>query len=492
MLKHMRTMAVIGILSICACFNGGIQASENNAINIGSRLELFVDDFLIDRMDGTNLTMHHPQRAGVAITLDKPWEGIVSGYFTVIHDGDKYRMYYRGRPNIARADGSKEAQEVTCYAESLDGIKWTKPSLGLFEINGSRDNNVILGYEYLPATHNIAPFLDTRPGISASEKYKAVGGTGKTGLIAFVSGDGIHWKKLRDEPIITGGAFDSQNVIFWSENESCYVCYFRTFKNNVRWVTRTTSKDFLNWTPSVDMSFGDAPNEHIYINQTIDYFRAPHIYVGTAARFMPGRKALTDEQKNEIDLNNSQNYGKLDEACSDCVLLTSRGGNVYDRTFLESFVRAGRDPRDWVARANYPARGIVPTGPDEMSMYIQRRYGQPSTYIERLKMRTDGFASVHAPYTEGEMVTKPIRFDGSHLVLNYATSAAGGIRIELQDADGKPLPGYELDKSDEIIGDQIERVATWKGSANVGSLKGKAIRLRFVMKDADLYSIRFK
>ena len=125
-------------------------------------------------------------------------------------------------------------------------------------------------------------------------------------------------------------------------------------------------------------------------------------------------------------------------------------------------------------------------------MYVQRHYGQPSTYIERLTLRIDGFVSVHAPYRGGEMVTKPLRFSGRTLVVNYATSAAGSLRVELQDEDGEPLPGFGLGDCQEVIGDEIERVVSWKGGEDLSALRGKTVRVRFVMKDADLYSIRFR
>ena len=89
------------------------------------------------------------------------------------------------------------------------------------------------------------------------------------------------------------------------------------------------------------------------------------------------------------------------------------------------------------------------------------------------------------------MVTKPLRFKGSRLEINYATSAAGGIRIEMQDPKGQPIPGFTLDECPEIIGDQIERIVAWKGGSDLSSLSGKVVRMRVVLKDADLYSIRF-
>jgi hypothetical protein len=482
-----------------ACLLGAVMGahvacgSTDDALDLGTRRELFVDRYLIERLEGVDLRLHAPQPVGVALRLDRPWEGIVSGYVTVIYEpaAGKYHLYYRGRPSVTAADASAEAHEVTCYAQSSDGIQWTRPDLGLFEVCGTRSNNVVLT-EPKNVTHNLCPFLDARPGVPARERFKAVGGTGAAGLFGFVSPDGVHWRPVRPQALITEGAFDSQNVVFWSEAEQCYVCYFRTWKHNVRWITRTTSPDFLAWSTPEDMSFGDTPPEHLYINQTQPYFRAPHIYLATAARFNPGRQALTDEQVRSLDLENPRNYGGLKGDCSDAVLLSSRGGTRYDRTFLESFIRPGMDERNWVARANYPALGIVPTGPAELSLYVLRHYGQPSIHLERLVLRTDGFVSVHAPHRGGEFITKPLRFSGKELELNFASSAAGGLRVEVQDANGQALPSYTLAECGELIGDQIARVVTWKGGRDLSALAGRVVRLRFALQDADLYSLRFR
>ncbi|MBN1347397.1 MAG: hypothetical protein JXQ73_32205 [Phycisphaerae bacterium] len=458
-----------------------------DVVDVGSRRELLVDRFLIDKLENASLQMHPPTQAGTALIFDKPWEGRYCGYVTVIEDGGTYRMYYRGLPE-AKPDGS--TFEVTCMAESPDGITWTKPKLGLFEAGGSRDNNVVL-HGHAPCSHNFSPFIDTRPGVAAAERFKAVGGTMKTGLIPFVSADGIRWKKLQDKPILTEGALDSQNVIFWSRPEQCYVCYFRSWSGGgykgIRTISRCTSKDFLEWSKPLAMTFGDTPMEHLYTNQTRPYFRADHLYVAVCARFMPGRKVLTDDQIKALGIQ-----GQYGNDCSDAVLLTSRGGNRYDRTFMESFIRPGCGLSNWNSRTNYPAYGVIKTGPDEMSIYVQKGYGQPTHHLVRYALRLDGFASVSAPYRGGQMITKPLTFTGKMLEINYATSAAGGIRVEIQDAAGKPIPGYALADAIEIIGDEIERVVAWKGGADLGKLAGNPVRLRFVMKDADLFSIRFR
>jgi len=460
---------------------GGTRMDDGR--NIGSRLELFVDDYLIEKLTGATLKLHPPRDAGVVLKFDKPWEGGFCGYATVIKDGEIYRLYYRGLPSAGK-DGSNA--EVTCYAESKDGVNWTKQSLGLFEVNGTRENNVILA-GMAPFSHNFCPMLDTRKGVPTSERYKALAGTGGSGLVAFVSADGVRWKKLREQAVFTEGAFDSQNVPFWSEHEQQYLCYFRTFKDGFRRISRTTSPDFINWTKPVLMEYGDRPIEHLYTNQTHPYFRAPHIYVAIAARFMPGRRVLTEEQAKAINVD-PRYFGD----CSDGVLLTTRGGDRYDRTFMEGFIRPGIGWENWVSRTNYPALNVVPTGANEMSVYANQNYGQPTAHLRRYALRTDGFASVNAPYAGGEMVTKPLQFSGKELVLNFATSAAGGIRVEIQDASGKAIPRYALDDSVETIGNEIERTVHWKHGSDVSTLSGQTVRLRFVMRDADLFGVRFQ
>jgi hypothetical protein len=157
----------------------------------------------------------------------------------------------------------------------------------------------------------------------------------------------------------------------------------------------------------------------------------------------------------------------------------------------------------WTSRTNHPAYGLVQTGPAELSLYVLRRYAQAAPYLERMTLRLDGFASVNAPCEGGEMLTKPFRFRGRELVINYSTSAAGSVRVELLEdnpgyglADpeppGRPFPDRAMADCDEIIGDEIERVVTWKGSPDVSRFAGQAVRLRIALKDADLYSLRFR
>lgn len=460
------------------------QESSPAAIDIGSRRELFVDDLLIESAGGVRLQLHRPRPAGKALIFDKPWEGNTSLYVTVFEDGDRYRMYYRGSVHPDYVIRSKvrpgetipaDHPQLTAYAESRDGIQWTKPSLGLFEFNGSKENSIIWMGE---GAHNFAPFKDTNPAAPPSERYKALAGGP---LIALKSADGLRWEKMRDEPVITDGRFDSQNVAFWDEQRQLYVAMYRDLRHGVRTIKTATSRDFLHWTPGEWADYGDAPPEHLYTNATVPYFRAPHIYLAFPKRFLPFRSKVEDEINNGL---------------SDGVFMTSRDG-VHWRRYLEAFIRPGRDERNWVHRTNAVSRGILQTAPDELSLYVSRNYTYPTAHIERMVLRTDGFVSAHAGVPGGELVTKPLIFEGQKLFLNYATSAAGSIRIEIQNASGQPLPGFSLEDSPVLYGDEIDGEVAWPRPGTrtdrqpLKRVAEQAVRLRFVMRDADLFSFRF-
>jgi hypothetical protein len=127
-----------------------------------------------------------------------------------------------------------------------------------------------------------------------------------------------------------------------------------------------------------------------------------------------------------------------------------------------------------------------------LSFYATESYWTGrSSLVRRHTLRLDGFVSVSATAKGGELVTKPVTFSGSRLTLNLSTSAAGDVRVELQDADGAPIPGFALDDCPPVFGDSHERAVTWNGGGDVSTLAGKPVRLRFVLKDADLYAYRF-
>lgn len=478
-----------------------------NPIDLGSRRELFTDSLLVDRLRKAALHLHEPQPQEIVLRHDRPWEGPFSLYHTIIHDNGRYLLYYRGWR-------VPEEPAVYCVAVSDDGIHFARPRMGMHSWRGGDDNNIILTEE--PFTHTVAPFVDTRPGVPDGERYKALSrnltdpdseGKRLASLHGLISADGIHWSLMGDEPLITDGLFDSQNVGFWSEAEKRYVAYYRTFSSHegiqedhrgptttatsLRRIKRATSADFVNWEPGVVMDYRQdgkpAPAEEFYINQTRPYFRAPHIYVALPARFMAKRTANTPDELGGLNVHESQLT-----ACSDACFMTTRPGQTwYERTFMEALIKPRIGAGHWTARCNYPVDGVVQTGPGEMSLYVCEYYAQPGNQVRRYSLRLDGFVSVRAPHSGGELTTKPVVFSGARLELNYATSAAGSLRVEIRDEGGVPIPGYTLRESVDIFGNRIAGYATWKHGTDVSSLAGRPVSLRFVMGDADLYSLRF-
>src|SRR5438309_3134460 len=172
-------------------------------------------------------------------------------------------MYYRGARGSYETTKGKD--EVTCYAESNDGICWTKPELNLFQFEGSTRNNIVWRGE---GTHNFTPFKDTNQECKPEARYKALGSAKEKeyggALVAFQSPDGIHWSQMRSEPVITQGAFDSQNLAFWDPLRGHYVEFHRGFRNKVRDIMTSTSKDFFHWTETQWLDYGETPREHLY------------------------------------------------------------------------------------------------------------------------------------------------------------------------------------------------------------------------------------
>jgi len=455
--------------------------------DIGTRRELMVDDWLIETMTNTRLKLHPPTRGEVVFTFDAPWEGGQSAYVTIMQDRDQCRMYYRGGGDLSR--------EYTCLALSQDGVVWTRPKLGLFAFDGYKDNNIIWTGDkkaYWEA-HNFSPFKDTNPTAPSAQRYKAVtlgrrviDGERQKVLLGFVSPDGIHWKRLPDEPLITEGSFDSHNTAFWDIVQQQYVCYLRQGREGKRSIRRSTSRDFIHWSQAQWLDFGATPLEHFYTNGILPYVRAPHIYLGLPMRFVPERTRIGLERRQTDGL-------------SDAVFMSSRDGLHWDRRFMEAYVRPGLDAANWGGAHgnNTPAWGMLQTSDTEILLYVSEHYGNYPDGVDqvprlrRWTTRVDGFVSVRAPYQGGTLLTRPLVFKGNRLFINCATSAVGSIKVEVQEADGTPIAGLGLAEATEIYGDEIGRAVSWKHGTDVSHLAGKAIRLRFVMKDADLYSLRF-
>jgi hypothetical protein len=464
------------VLLLVVGAGGLVTAAPPEPIRIADRWELLVDRYLIEQMQGAvELRLHEPVPQEIVMVHDKPWEGNSCGYHTIFQDGPIYRMYYRGwNHNMSTEKQTHPA--VVCYAESRDGIHWERPVLDLVEFQGSKQNNIVWAGT---GTHNFVPFKDTNPQCSPEARYKAVArGEDEYAqtLLTFQSGDGLHWQSLADKPILTQGAFDSQNLAFWDTVRQEYRCYFRDFREGRRDIKVSTSKDFLQWTQPEWLQFPDAPKEHLYTNAIMPYYRAPYLLLGFPTRYLPERGSLTEG-----------------------LFMSSRDGRAFHR-WAEAFIRPGLNADKWHNRSNYIWWGLVetssplPGGDKELSLYTNEGYyfESKAAKTRRYTCRLDGFVSLRASFAGGEILTKPLIFEGDRLIVNFSTSAAGGMQVQLEAPDGRPAAGFAFSDCPEIYGDATEHTVKWKQGSDVSALAGKPIRLRLTLRDADLYAFGFR
>ncbi|MDP7274913.1 MAG: hypothetical protein QF363_05500 [Planctomycetaceae bacterium] len=488
---------------------GGIGHAEE-VINLGSRRELMLDGFLFNSIRHLSFRQHQPVEREQVLDFSAPWEGrkyfgfSVTGYATVIPDAGQYRMYYASYFGHRLKPGDPTKQ-YTGYCVSKDGIHWTRPLLGRVAFEGSKQNNILR--QGGRTSHNFAPFIDSRPGVPADERYKAVGGNGKA--FGFVSADGLDWRKFREKPIVDGSdpAFDrfgavhwgnnptkpraildSMNIAFWDAARKRYVFYFRAhlpaldregkkIEKPIRSVMMCTSQNFRDWSGIKPIDLGEPRQlwrNELYTSMLQPYPRAPHLLVGIPLRTVPRRPFR------------GGSFGM-----SESVLMYSRDGERF-RIAEEPFMRPGRDVRNWSKHGNLFGCGIVQSSEDELSLYYQQHDHQKTAHLKRATLRLDGFMSLHAGrYPGGVAISRPIVFSGGELELNVATGAGGGVRIGLIDAEtGQVIEGFE--ESDEFFGDQIATVVHWKGAADIAKLAGRRIRMKISMYEADLYSLRFR
>jgi hypothetical protein len=477
---------------VAAPLGAGLQAgapsTPSNVVHVGDRRQLFLDHQWFDPHSAVELVMQTPRLEEVLLVRDRPWEGLGLDTPCLVKDGGRFRLWYRADEG-SRAKDHEDVSWI-CYAESDDCVHWKKPNLGLFEHGGSRNNNIVYPPDGFAGMHAKNPSVVIDPGAKPDERYKMIArtwGGSRTDLVGFLSPDGLKWRPVETNPLLTEGPFDSHNIVIRDEEAQRFIAYIRgvdpsskgTFKGGVRAVRRSESRDFRRWSkPEIVLARDqdDPLDLHFYTNAAVKYPRAAHAYLMFPMVLYSTRKYPTAPF----------------DGLSDVVFAVSRNGIVWRRPFRRPFLSPGLDERNWVDRNPMMGVGVVETSPTEISMIAQELLRTDQSRYRRVVLRTDGFVSVRGPYAGwGEFTTPPLRFSGSELELNYRTSAGGSIYVELQDAARRPLPGFALSDSAEIFGDKIAGTVGWRSGKRPGSVADRPVRVRVRMRDAEIFAFRF-
>jgi len=497
-------------------------------IDIGSRKQLFLDEELCESSEGVRLMMNPARSTGeILIGVDNPYETAIpdtriGSYSSVLKEDGKVRMWWYY--NV----GSPEQMQYrrVCYGESEDGIHFVKPELGLIDMGGTKANNAVIEDPIQGACVFIDPIAPPERRYRTQAKWGPFPGTDTT-LYFYTSPDGIHWEKTHSIQI---GACDTQNVVFWDDAYKKYVMYTRDWvrfedpgsrgkavdPRNHRRVRRLESTDLVTWdnesivweADEVDLathrtSTGMPPVDY-YGACVYKYPEAGDFYIFLAQPFWHWKdRPEKDKWGYSPDPKNlDKRVVRLAPSTMDVRLGYSRDGKAFKRALDRgAFLGTGPEGR-FDSRMVWAMPNPIEMG-DEIWIYYVGTNRDHDKFIDpaapgllsgigRAIMRVDGFVSADAGYTGGWLVTPPLMFNGEKLELNMDASGGGFVRVEMIDAEGRPVEGFTMSESETLLGNSVGMPVGWSSGNGLRTLAGKPVRLKFQMRDAKLYSFRFK
>ncbi len=478
---------------------------------VGSDKQLFIDHRFIDSSENINLVVNPPiKRPEPVFHSDKPWEAFSRGWYTIAEDEGIYKMWYAAADGDQRAGGKLRL----CYAVSQDGLKWEKPSLGLVEYRGSKDNNILMENERLAYV-----FID--PHGKADERYKMLSAV-KGGTRVGTSRDGISWNL--PSHTVSAISWDTQKQAWWDPRLNKYVVYLKLVfrEENApqypfvepiegdppvvapklmrpgRSIGRLEMDDITEPWPDDQTQTVLAADEHdppysdIYHHGVYPYPYAADTYFMFPLTYQHFR---ADETTVKNDgLNDGQFCASRDGIHwmrYDRKPYIPRGlagepdhGGTHGRQF---HIRKGDYLYQYFGGRPWTHGGYRKLSDHERQDKANWVRGRSGVAIQRL----DGFVSADAPYTGGWLVTPPIVFQGDHLELNIDVAAMGEAMVEVQDEQGRPVPGFTLDDCDRVLFNDVAYTMEWKGKSDVSALASRPVRLRIAMRSTKLYAFQF-
>lgn len=434
---------------------------------------------------GIRLVAQPAERLGPVVPNDRDWEFMLGGYCSLHDLGGKFGLWYEVVP--PRADGETN---LLCYAESNDGVNWTKPDLGLVEFCGSRKNNIVIAGQQCPykSFHGNSVFLDplAPPGERFKVIYMAVvrdadvvarvkkerpwsvspeGERKGTFILLGSSPDGLHWTFSKD--ILMVHQSDTQTTVYYDAFLKRYVGYFRTLVMNRRAIGRAETQDLRQW-PIPETVLWTHPDD----DPADDYYdNSKSLYPGTQTMHL----MFPTRYQRRVDGSALRVASSLDGAAWQWV----PGGDVLP----------GGPAGSWDGGCLFGGFGLTEISGGRVALPYGG-YRHPHKYPRFGRMGQLGLAvwprerlvALEAP-EEGEFHTQALLLPGNKLLLNFATKPAGFIKVEVEDAAGRTL-----DDCDPLIGDQLKTTVTWRSQSSLGAQPGRSVVLRFRLRAAKLFS----
>ena len=507
---------------------------------IGSDKQLFIDHRFIDSSEGVRLAVNPPvKREGAVLRADRPWDRFALGWYSIVDDGGTYKMWYYGaerdpRPThiegearplghltgyVVPAGTPRESLPVPgryrlCYAESHDGLEWEKPELGLVEFDGSKRNNIVGGDFKLAYV-----FLD--PHAPESERFKLIHWTGP-GIAVTTSADGLRWDRPSRQ--VSMLAADTQKMAWWEPRLNRYVVYLRVMVEEdnrpmfpfvepidsdppvvtpkllrpLRAVGRVEVDDLMSPWPEEEIRTVFAADEHdppdsdIYTHGLYRYPYAADAYFMfpmTYQHFREGESPVRNDGLNDSQFAASRDgihWMRYDRRpyIGRGIQGEFDGGGIHGSPYL---IRRGAELHQHYGGEPWTHGQYRRLSDDERRDRANWARGRSCVAVQRL----DGFVSADAAYGGGTLLTPPLTFDGDRLELNIDVAAMGEARVELRDREGRPIDGFGAADCDRLTCNDVAARVRWRGSQDLGPLRGRPVRLHVRMRSAKLYAFQF-
>lgn len=456
--------------------------------------ELFMDDMRIEEMIDVQRVVNPATKSKVLINPTEPWEANSSYiYGTVLENephGSGYRMWYTAY--------FKEHYYL-CYATSKDGITWYKPKLGVFEFNGSKENNICKEgggtLVYDPVDNDLA------------KRYKLMtfdGSKERFGYTVYFSPDGLTWKLGHDKPVLPYGdvsavAYDRAKGLFIATTKQRMLVSNTsvTSGKNDRMAFVSVSKDFIKWTaPDAPNSLwslaveGDERDDLLVRSKGgiesnvygMPVYPYEGVYIGFPWMFDintygNGEFAVTGDGKIQPQVAVSRDLKHWSRPVREAIIPLGKAGAWDDGTLYTSSTMQvhEKEMSIYYGAMNLPHGGSTTT---------QMQYAR----IAKASWRRDGLVSLHnAGDDTGIITTKTLTFTGKTLRVNTKLEKGGSLKVEILDENNQPINDSKL-----IENDQFSYLVKWEKDVDLTALSGKPIKLRFHLKRGDIYSYWFE